>query len=118
MGLEMVGGLKTLSDQPMVVDFAIDRKRNGIVLVGNWLSTAIDSNNAQSLMSKNCSIVSRIRIRIMIPGHILVRLATKLPDQSGPRWRHCFTIFKAVGLNAFASGTWWQPTIPHMLVVW
>ena len=47
--------------------------------------------------------------------HILVEFAIYDPDQSGPRCLHCFTIFRAVGLKAFASGTWWQPTIPHML---
>jgi hypothetical protein len=37
----------------MVVDFAIDRERNGIVLVGNGLRTTVDTDNTQSLVGQD-----------------------------------------------------------------
>lgn len=41
MRLEVVGGLQGLSDQSVVVDFAVDGKDDGVILVGERLSTGL-----------------------------------------------------------------------------
>lgn len=54
MRLEVVWGFECFSDDTMVVDLAIDSKGNGLILVGKWLSTTVDTNNTQTFVGKNC----------------------------------------------------------------
>lgn len=53
MRLEVIRLLQTLSDHPMVIDLSIDCESNRLVLVGQWLRTAVDTDNAQSLVCEN-----------------------------------------------------------------
>jgi hypothetical protein len=73
------------------------------------LRSALNADNAQTLVGKNCRSWLG-PLSPWSPGegflHSLVLLAMYDPDQSGPRCRHCLANFNAVGLNAFASGTW------------
>ena len=41
MGLEVVGSLELLPQDPMVVDFAIDCKRDGAIIVDQGLSSTV-----------------------------------------------------------------------------
>ena len=45
----MIGFLQVLPNQPMVVDFAVNRKHDAVVGIGEWLSSAL------------CFLVSRSR---------------------------------------------------------
>ena len=53
VGFEVVWGLEALSDEPMVVNFAIDRKGNALVAVGERLSSRVDANNRQPFVGKH-----------------------------------------------------------------
>jgi hypothetical protein len=107
--LEVVWVLEALPHQPVVVDLAIDSEGNAIIRVGQWLSTALDADNAETFVGKNWRYASDPRSLISPLIRTLfspVLLAKYEPDQSGPRCRHCLAILRAVGLKAFASGTW------------
>lgn len=54
----MVLVLQPFPDQPVVVDLAIDREGNALVLVGKGLRAALDADNAQTLVGKNCKYAS------------------------------------------------------------
>jgi hypothetical protein len=60
VGLEVILVLQPFPDQPVIVDLAIDRERNALVLVGKWLGSALDADNAQTLMGENCSYASEV----------------------------------------------------------
>lgn len=49
----MVWGLEGLSNDTMVVDLAIDGKGNSLITVGKWLSTAVNTNDAETFVGKN-----------------------------------------------------------------
>ena len=51
----MVWHLESFSNDSVVVDLAIDRERNALILVGEWLCSTVDSHNTQTLMSKDYS---------------------------------------------------------------
>lgn len=53
VSLEVVRGLESLSNDSVVVDLAIDSKGNGLITVGKWLSSTIDTDNAQTLVGKD-----------------------------------------------------------------
>ena len=55
MRLEVICGLEIFSDQPVVVDLSIDCEGNGIVLVGEWLRPTVNTDDAQTLVGKNCN---------------------------------------------------------------
>jgi hypothetical protein len=41
----------------VVVDFAVDSKGNAVVLVSKWLRTTVDTDDTQTLMSKDCEVL-------------------------------------------------------------
>jgi hypothetical protein len=49
----MVLVLKPFSNEPVVVDLAIDRKGNALILVGKRLRSTVNTHDAQTLMGKN-----------------------------------------------------------------
>jgi hypothetical protein len=51
--LEVVWVLEALPHQPVVIDLAIDSECNAIIRVGQWLSTAFDTDNAETFVRKN-----------------------------------------------------------------
>jgi hypothetical protein len=53
MCLEVIRSLQSLPDNSVVVDLAIDRKGNALVLVGKWLRSAVNTDDTQTLVSKN-----------------------------------------------------------------
>ena len=52
-GLERIGLLELLAQRSVVVNLAIDGKNERFVLVGERLGTALNADNAQSLMGKD-----------------------------------------------------------------
>ena len=53
MCLEVVGSLQSLPNDSVVVDLAIDCKCNAVVLVGNWLRSTVNTDDTQTLVSKD-----------------------------------------------------------------
>lgn len=53
MSLKMVLVLKPLSNDSVVVDLAIDREGNALIIVGKRLRSTVNTHNAQTLMGKN-----------------------------------------------------------------
>ena len=53
MSLEVIWLLQGFPNNSMVVDFAIDRKSNSLILVGKWLSSTVDTNDAQTFVGQN-----------------------------------------------------------------
>jgi hypothetical protein len=53
VSLEMICLLQCPAHNSVVVDFAIDRKGNAVILVGNRLSTTVDTDDAQTLVCQN-----------------------------------------------------------------
>jgi len=41
------------SNDSVVVDLSIDSKGNGFILVGKWLRSTVNTDDAQTLVSKN-----------------------------------------------------------------
>jgi hypothetical protein len=54
VSLEVVGVLEPLSDDSVVVDFAVDSKGDALVAVGKWLGSTVNTNDTQTFVSKNC----------------------------------------------------------------
>jgi hypothetical protein len=46
-----------LANDSVVVDFAVDSKGNAVVLVSKWLRTTVDTDDTQTLMSKDCEVL-------------------------------------------------------------
>jgi hypothetical protein len=53
VSLEVVGFLQRLSNDSVVVNFAIDSQGNGFILVGKRLRATVDTNNTQTFVGKN-----------------------------------------------------------------
>ena len=70
--LEVIGLLQPLSDQSVVVYLAIDCKRNGLILVGNWLRTTVNTNDTQTLMGKNWEMLVTGEILLSMPHTCVV----------------------------------------------
>jgi hypothetical protein len=51
--LEVVRVRQCLANDSVVVDFAVDSKGNAVVLVGKWLRATVDTDDTQTLMSKD-----------------------------------------------------------------
>lgn len=51
MCLEVVWCLQGLANQPMVVDLAVDGKNNGVIGVGQGLSAALDTDDAETFVA-------------------------------------------------------------------
>jgi hypothetical protein len=99
MCLEVVGCLEALAKDAVVVDFAIDGKRDGLILADQGLCARVNTNDTQTLVDEDWAwSAKKIPIGDVIGG-ILVSLAIQLPLQSGPLWRTALPILRAVGLN-------------------
>jgi hypothetical protein len=55
--LEVVWVRQCLANDSVVVDFAVDSKGNAVVLVSKWLRTTVDTDDTQTLMSKDCEVL-------------------------------------------------------------
>jgi hypothetical protein len=53
MCFEVVWVLESFTDDSVVVNLAIDSKGYALITVGEWLSSGIDTNNGETLVSKN-----------------------------------------------------------------
>ena len=53
----MVWVRQCLANDSVVVDFAVDSKGNAVVLVSKWLRTTVDTDDTQTLMSKDCEVL-------------------------------------------------------------
>lgn len=74
MCLEVVGSLQSFPDDSVVVNLAIDCKGNALVLVRNWLRSTFNTNDTQTLVSKNWLLLV-IRSDSSAEDDILVLLA-------------------------------------------
>jgi len=55
--LEVVWVRQCLANDSVVVDFAVDSKGNAVILVGKWLRSTVDTDDTQTLMSKDCEVL-------------------------------------------------------------
>ena len=53
----MVCLLQCLSNDSVVVNLAIDSKGNGLILVGKWLRSTVDTDNTQTFVGKNLEVL-------------------------------------------------------------
>lgn len=53
VSLEMVWDLESFSNDPVVINLAVDGQGNGFILVGEWLRSTFNSHNAQTLVCEN-----------------------------------------------------------------
>lgn len=72
MCLEVVWGLETLSDESMVINFAIDSKGNALIVVGEWLSSRVDTNNRQTFVGKHYEGSELPRQNVELRAHTCV----------------------------------------------
>jgi hypothetical protein len=55
--LEVVRVGQCLANDSVVVDFTVDSKGNAVVFVGKWLRSTVDTDDTQTLMSKDCEVL-------------------------------------------------------------
>ena len=53
MCFKVVWVLKSFTDDSVVINLTIDSKGYALITVGEWLSSGIDANNGETLVSKN-----------------------------------------------------------------